>query len=59
MKSAGGDYQAAIENGWLSEMPWLVDKHKPHNYWTKERVFEEAVNTITKKILKKMQRQHS
>ena len=40
----GGAYQTASENGWLKEMVWLKDKKKPHNYWTKERVFEEISN---------------
>lgn len=48
-KNAGGAYQTASENGWLKEMVWLKDKKKPHNYWTKERVFEESHKYSNKK----------
>lgn len=48
-KFASGAHQAASENGWLSEMTWLIDKKKPHNYWTKERVFEESRKYSNKK----------
>ena len=30
-------------------MTWLKDKHKPHNYWTKEKVFEESHKYSNKK----------
>ena len=30
-------------------MTWLKDKKKPHNYWTKERVFEESHKYTNKK----------
>lgn len=49
IKNAGGAYQTASENGWLKEMVWLKDKKKPHNYWTKERVFEESHKYSNKK----------
>lgn len=52
-KNAGGAYQIASENGWLSEMIWLKDKKKPHNYWTKERVFEESHMYSSKKEFEK------
>ncbi|MCR5362326.1 MAG: GIY-YIG nuclease family protein [Bacteroidales bacterium] len=35
-------YNVARRNGWLNEMIWLKEKHKPTHYWTKERVFEES-----------------
>ena len=47
--NAGGAHQKASENGWLAEMTWLKDKKKPHNYWTKERVFEESHKYTNKK----------
>ena len=49
IKNAGGAYQAASENSWLKEMTWLKDKKKPHNYWTKEKVFEESHKYSNKK----------
>lgn len=48
-KYACGAHQTASENGWLKEMTWLKDKHKPHNYWTKEKVFEESHKYSNKK----------
>lgn len=30
-------------------MTWLKDKKKPHNYWTKEKVFEESHKYSNKK----------
>ena len=48
-KYACGAHLAASENGWLKEMTWLKDKHKPHNYWTKERVFDESRKYSNKK----------
>lgn len=47
--NAGGAHQTASENGWLVEMTWLIDKKRPHNYWTKERVFEESHKYTNKK----------
>ena len=47
--NAGGAHQTASENGWLAEMTWLIDKKRPHNYWTKERVFEESHKYTNKK----------
>lgn len=48
-KNAGGAYQTASEKGWLKEMDWLKDRKKPHNYWTKERVFAESHKYSNKK----------
>lgn len=48
-KNARGAHQTASEKGWLKEMTWLKDKKKPHNYWTKERVFEESHKYSNKK----------
>lgn len=48
-KFSGGAHQVASEKGWLKEMTWLKDKKKPHNYWTKERVFEESHKYSNKK----------
>lgn len=49
IKKAGGAYHAASENGWLKEMDWIKDKKKPHNYWNRERVFEESRKYSNKK----------
>lgn len=35
-------YKVALRNNWLEEMTWIKIKHKPANYWTKEKVFEES-----------------
>ena len=48
-KKASGAHQTASENDWLKEMTWLKDKKRPHNYWTKERVFEESHKYSNKK----------
>ena len=48
-REAGGAYNHAKHNKWLKEMTWLKDKKKPHNYWTKERVFEESHKYSNKK----------
>lgn len=48
-KNSSGAHQVASENDWLSEMTWLKDKKHPHNYWTKERVFEESRKYSNKK----------
>ena len=47
-KGCRGAYQSALRNGWLDEMDWFEELHKPRNYWTKERVFEEARKYNTK-----------
>lgn len=46
-------YQVARKNGWLKEMNWFKEIFKPSNYWTKERVFEEARKYQTKSEFKK------
>ena len=35
-------YTIAKQNGWIEEMPWIKEKRKPTNYWTKMRVMEES-----------------
>ena len=37
-----GVYQAALNHGWLDDYTWFKSKQKPHNYWTKDRVTNEA-----------------
>lgn len=46
-------YQVACRNGWLEEMDWLIESRKSKNYWTKERVFEEARNYKTRNEFQK------
>lgn len=46
-------YQKARVNGWLKEMPWLLNTRKPSNYWTKEKVFEESKKYNSKTDFKK------
>lgn len=41
-RKCGGAYHNALKNGWLNEMTHFIKIAKPKNYWTKERVFEEA-----------------
>lgn len=52
-RCCGSAYDAARKHGWLDEMTWFVSKHKPYNYWTKERVFAEAKNYKTKNAFRK------
>lgn len=52
-KCCGSAYDAARKHGWLDEMTWFVSKHKPYNYWTKERVFAEAKIYQTKNAFRK------
>lgn len=42
-------YAKAAKCGWLEKMTWLKSKRKSSNYWTKERVFEEAKKYTNKK----------
>ena len=42
-------YEIANKNGWLEEMPWIKERRKPSNYWTRERVFEESHKYNNKK----------
>lgn len=37
-----GVYQAALNHGWLDDYTWFKSKQKPYNYWTKDRVTNEA-----------------
>lgn len=46
-------YQKARVNGWLKEMPWLLNTRKTNNYWTKERVFEKSKQYNSKTDFKK------
>ena len=47
-------YNAARENGWLEEMEWFKEKHKPKGYWEiKKNVFKEARKYETKNEFKK------
>jgi len=48
-------YQAALKNGWIEEMTWLVKQtQKPFGYWkNKENVMAEARKYATKKEFKK------
>lgn len=52
-KCNGSAYDAARKHNWLEEMDWFNSKHKPYNYWTKERVFAEAKNYQTKNAFRK------
>ena len=45
-------YIVAKENGWLDEMTWINEIHKPSNYWTKSKVFEESHKYTNKKEFK-------
>lgn len=42
-------YKVALRNNWLEEMTWIKIKHKPANYWTKEKVFKESRKYTNKK----------
>lgn len=47
-------YDAALRNGWLSEMDWFEEIRKPKNYWNNlEIVFEEARKYSTRGDFKK------
>ena len=48
-----GAYAAARRNGWLDEMTWFISPRKPNDYWTKEKVFEEAKKYQTKNEFQK------
>lgn len=45
-------YEVAKDNGWLEEMTWIKEKHKPSNYWARERVFEESRKYTNQKEFK-------
>ena len=46
-------YRVAKDNGWLEEMTWIKEIHKPSNYWTKAKVFEESRKYTNQKEFKK------
>lgn len=48
-KKCSRGYEIARNEGWDKEIYWLEEIHKPHGYWTKERVFDEARKYKTKK----------
>ena len=52
-KGCSKAYHVAWNNGWLSEMIWFEEVHKPNGYWTKENVFVEARKYQTKSEFKK------
>ena len=45
-------YRVAQRNGWVEEMPWIREKRKPVNYWTKARVFEKGRKFTNQKEFK-------
>ena len=45
-------YKVAKSNGWLEEMTWIKEIHKPSNYWTKAKVFEESRKYTNQKEFK-------
>lgn len=52
-KGCDSAYNVALKNGWLDEMYWFIDGKRPNGYWTKERVFEEAMKYKIRREFKK------
>lgn len=48
MKGSGSAYNKAREKGWLKDYIWLKEIHKPNNYWTYEKCYEEAQKYATR-----------
>lgn len=52
-KNSASAYGKALKKGWLREYTWLKEGHKPNNYWTYERCYEEAKKYKTRTELQK------
>ena len=48
-KNSPTAYDKSNENKWMDDYTWFVDLHKPKNWWTRERCYEEAKKYKTKK----------
>lgn len=46
-------YQVSLANNWINEYKWLEQKHKPSNFWTKEKCLQEAKKYETKSAFRK------